>query len=425
LDKPKNRSILAIQIESLIMKNVFLGIFILLSSYAIAQNRCSTTEALEHLSATNPDAVSNIAAAKKEHLQYQNNKDQQEVITIPVVIHVVYNTSTQNISDAQIMSQIAVLNKDFRKSNSDFNKIPSAFSGLAADTEIEFCLASKDELGLPTSGIIRKQTTTTSYSLNNADDVKSSSKGGSDPWSRDQYLNIWICNLSGGLLGYAYPPGISASLDGIVIGYRYFGTTGTVSSPFNLGRTTTHEVGHWLGLDHIWGSGNGCGSDNVADTPLQQSNNFGCPTFPSISICNDVDNRPNGDMFMNYMDYVNDNCMQMFSAGQSALMRSVLNTSRVSIRASLGCNTIGIKEQTSISFKLFPNPSINTVNVVLNQKPVSSDYISITSILGTEVLRIRPKLMDNKLDISHLEPGTYFISVSQNQQLQTQKVVVR
>jgi hypothetical protein len=408
------------------MKNVFLGIFILLSSYAIAQNRCSTTEALESLSIRNPQATAGIAAAQHQALKYNlNHKDQQEVITIPVVVHVVYNTSTQNISDAQILSQIEVLNADFRKQNSDINKVPSAFSMLIADTEIEFCLASKGELGLPTTGIVRKQTTTTSYSLNSADDVKSSSKGGSDPWNRDQYLNIWVCNLAGGLLGYAYPPGISASLDGVVIGYKYFGTTGTVSSPFNLGRTTTHEVGHWLGLDHIWGPGNGCGSDNVDDTPLQQRSNFNCPNFPSVSTCNNVENGPDGDMFMNYMDYVNDNCMHMFSAGQSTLMRNVLNTSRISLRASLGCGTIGVLENAKKAFNVYPNPASGRLTIHLSQEPQVSDFISISTILGTEVIRINPTTLDNHLDISLLEAGTYFIGVFQNQQLQTQTVVVK
>merc|ERR1711974_33936 len=157
----------------------------------------------------------------------------------------------------------------------------------------------------------------TEWNINtNADDVKDSSKGGSDGWNRDSYLNIWVCNLSSGILGYAYPPGISANLDGVVIGYKYFGDQGTVSFPFNKGRTTTHEVGHWLGLSHVWGSGGGCTSDNINDTPLQDGPNYGCPNFPELSSCSGQDNGPNGDMFMNYMDYVDDRCMMMFSAGQ-------------------------------------------------------------------------------------------------------------
>src|SRR5205085_7351896 len=141
--------------------------------------------------------------------------------------------------------------------------------------------------------------------------VKYTANGGHDAWNRDQYLNIWVCDLSG-KIGYAQFPGGPAATDGVVIDYQAFGTLGTASIPFHLGRTATHEIGHWLNLRHIWGDAN-CGDDLVADTPTQQTDNGGCPSFPHVT----CSNGPNGDMFMNYMDYVNDNCMNMFTAGQS------------------------------------------------------------------------------------------------------------
>jgi hypothetical protein len=158
--------------------------------------------------------------------------------------------------------------------------------------------------------------------------VKSSATGGSDAWDRDRYLNMWVCSLGGGLLGYAQFPGGPAETDGVVIRTSAFGTQGTVADPFDLGRTATHEVGHFLNLRHIWGDTEDCsGSDLVADTPRQRLPNNGKPAFPSIS----CENGPNGDMFMNYMDYVDDDAMFMFTSAQVARMRATLAGPRASL----------------------------------------------------------------------------------------------
>ncbi len=252
---------------------------------------------------------------------------------IPVVVHVVYKTAAQNISQAQIDSQIDVLNQDFRKKNPDVANVPAPFAPLAGDARIEFVLASTDPDGNPTNGVTRTETTKTSFSGN--DDVKFSSQGGHDAWPRDEYLNMWVCQLSGGLLGYAQFPGGAAATDGVVITHTGFGTTGTAAPPFDKGRTATHEIGHWLNLRHIWGDdGDGCsGSDHVADTPNQAGDNTGKPTFPKIS----CSNGPNGDMFMNYMDYVDDDTMVMFTEGQIARMQACLDGPRSTIGTSISC----------------------------------------------------------------------------------------
>jgi hypothetical protein len=252
---------------------------------------------------------------------------------IPVVVHVVHRTTVQNISDAQIKSQIDVLNADFRKKNSDIGAVPAVFAPLAADARIEFELAKTDPSGNPTTGITRRSTTVTEFTDDNS--VKFASSGGTDAWPRDKYLNVWVCPLAGGLLGYAQFPGGPADTDGVVIRHSAFGTTGTAAPPFDLGRTATHEIGHWLNLRHIWGDdGNGCaGSDFVADTPNQASENTGTPTFPHIS----CGNGPNGDMFMNYMDYTDDVGMMMFSAGQVTRMQATLDGFRASIGTSIPC----------------------------------------------------------------------------------------
>jgi hypothetical protein len=247
-----------------------------------------------------------------------------KVRTIPVVVHVVYKTAAQNISESQIKSQIRILNEDFRKANADASKVPAVFQPLHADTNIQFKLATKDIFGQKSSGITRTKTTKNSFSFN--DGVKSSKTGGADPWPARRYLNMWVCNLGGGLLGYAQFPGGPSQTDGVVILHTAFGDTGTATDPFDLGRTATHEVGHWLNLYHIWGDdGTGCkGSDYCPDTPNQASENIGKPTFPHIS----CKNGPNGDLFMDYMDYVDDDSMVMFTAGQATRMNATLNGPR-------------------------------------------------------------------------------------------------
>jgi hypothetical protein len=171
--------------------------------------------------------------------------------------------------------------------------------------------------------------------------VKNSKRGGDNPWDATKYLNLWACNLGQGLLGYAQFPGGAAATDGVVISPVYFGRTGTVTSPYNLGRTGSHEVGHWLNLNHIWGDDNGActGTDNVADTPNQGAEHYGKPIFPQVS----CSNGPNGDMFMNYMDYVDDNAMFMFSTGQSSRMNALLGIggARVGLLTSQGGVTPG------------------------------------------------------------------------------------
>jgi len=246
------------------------------------------------------------------------------VTRIPVVVHVVWNTAAQNISDAQIASQIDVLNRDFRRTNPDVSNTPAVFLPLTADSRIEFFLATIGPDGNPTNGITRRQTTVASFGSNDA--VKSQASGGTDAWPSANYLNMWVCPLGGGLLGYAQFPGGPAATDGVVILQSAFGTVGTAAPPFHLGRTATHEIGHWLNLNHIWGDdGTGCsGTDNVADTPNQAGGNTGRPTFPHVS-CN---NGPNGDMFMNYMDYVDDPAMFMFTAGQVERMQACLDGAR-------------------------------------------------------------------------------------------------
>jgi hypothetical protein len=244
-------------------------------------------------------------------------------LIIPVVVQVVYKTTAENISVPQIKSQIDVLNKDYRAKNPDKSKVPPVWKGLVSDVGVQFALATKDPKGKPTTGITRTKTTKTSFDTD--DSVKSSAAGGVNAWPTDKYLNIWVCTLANGILGYAQFPGGPKKTDGVVILNTAFGTKGTASAPFNLGRTATHEVGHWLNLRHIWADTEDCsGSDFVADTPNAAGPNYGKPKFPHVT-CN---NGPNGDMFVNYMDYVDDNAMFMFTTQQMVRMQAALSGPR-------------------------------------------------------------------------------------------------
>lgn len=227
-------------------------------------------------------------------------------IEIPVIVNVLYRTTAENISLTQIQSQIDVLNKDFNALNSDFNQVPTVFSGVKANVGISFVL----------DAVYRKSTTKSSWGTRDA--MKKSKQGGIDPTSPTTKLNMWVCTIGGGILGYAQFPGGSSATDGVVIDSRYFGTTGTATAPFNKGRTATHEVGHWMNLRHIWGDTT-CGSDLVSDTPTHNTANYGIPTFPHYSTCTGTPI----EMTMNYMDYTDDAGMYMFSNGQKSRMLAI------------------------------------------------------------------------------------------------------
>lgn len=230
-------------------------------------------------------------------------------VEIPVVVNVLYRTSAENLSNARIAEQIAVLNADYAGTNSDASKIPAEFRTVAAgNTKVSFKL----------SKTVRKATTKTKWSANDA--MKKTSTGGINATSPGNYLNIWIVGNMSGILGYAtFPESAGLWNDGIVLAAPYVGKTGA-TSPYNLGRTATHEVGHYLNLRHIWGDGN-CATDYVADTPTQTGANYGKPAYPKYNTCGGVSR---SIQFMNYMDYVDDAAMYMFSAGQKTRMQAVV-----------------------------------------------------------------------------------------------------
>jgi len=319
---------------------------ILLAALCVAvfaqERNCATMDVLEQQLSQDPDMAARMEAIERhtEHFHHNHNHNDRAVITIPVVFHIVHNGdalgSGENISDALIQAQLDQLNQDFALQNSDASLIPSIFQGVAANTEIQFCLAQRKPDGTATNGINRFNGGRTSWTVSQID----GSLKPTSIWDRNQYLNIWSVVFGGadaGLLGYAQFPGGSASTDGVVVLYS---SVGSVALPnpaggvYARGRTGTHEVGHWLNLRHIWGDAT-CGNDLVSDTPVHNTSNGGCPTYPHYSTCSGSP----VEMTMNYMDYTYDACMYMFTAGQKTRMQAVLNSggSRASLASSQGC----------------------------------------------------------------------------------------
>jgi len=308
--------------------------FVVTPSYG---QECGTASYFKTIQSLYPELLEKRAKMEQQIKEQQGKYAVTGLITIPVVIHVVFNNAAENISDDQIYESLAVLNEDFRTYNQGITAVNAAFRPLISDIEIQFCLASVDPNGDPTSGITRTATTHGPFPVPAStiafDDVKHASAGGADAWDTDDYLNMWICDISGAG-GYAVYPGTSpADQDGIVIQFLN-------NASFERGRVMTHEVGHWLNLIHIWGDDHDdpdtcSGTDEVADTPNAALPNGGCPNFPLISCTNGLD----GDLFYNHMDYTDSDCRVMFSSGQRDRMRAQFMPGglRVGLLTSNGC----------------------------------------------------------------------------------------
>jgi len=422
------------------MKAITTLLFIFIFGQANAQRICGSAAYQKQLVAQNPSLQTSFDLAEQQIQKTIANSKKyaardttsNEIINIPVVIHVIYKSAAQNISDAQILSQLDVLNKDFANLNSDRINTPAVFKNFAADTKIKFCLAQVDPKGSKTSGIIRKHT---SFDVFSADDaMKFSASGGDDAWDSQHYLNIWVCGLGARSLGYAALPGGPADKDGVVIGYDVFGTVGTLRSPFDKGRTATHEIGHWLGLKHIWGD-NDCGDDGVDDTPRQRSYNFGTPVFPHVTDCS-LD--ANGDMFMNYMDFSDDAVMNMFTIGQKKRMRALFAKGNIrnSFLASFACDSslaeaapLPIPETAPVAeavdlFKVYPNPVQTTT--VIEYAPAaefSVKQVSVYNMLGVKVFSTQIIQAKTTVDLSKLSKGVYIVKIGEDKKAYTTKLL--
>lgn len=404
------------------------------SFMAQAQNghvRCATMQHMEDLKAADPTLEQRMkddeTLLEQEMARTQQSRTSNVVYTIPVVVHVVWRTTAQNISDAQVQSQIDVLNEDFGRYNADTVNTPAAFRSVASATQFQFCLATRDPNGNPTNGIERRQTTVTSF--NTSDLMKSYATGGLDAWDVNRYLNIWVCNLSGGVLGYGeFPSTTRTNTFGVVVMFNCFGRVGTLNPTYNKGRTCTHEFSHCFRLYHIWGDdGGSCsGSDGVADTPNQAEENYGCPTFPMTDACSP--NAP-GIMFMNYMDYGDDRCLNMFTTGQASRMFSAINAFYRTLFSSNGCELVNsIGNEPNVSFNVYPNPTEGMISIDLFTSAVTTGLnVRVTDALGRVV---KDEQINNpaeyvyNVDLSSNENGVYFVTVYNKSFSRTERVVL-
>jgi hypothetical protein len=404
--------------------------------------KCATMQVLEKRMQSDPATLLRIQQTEiqtqewisghNDLLKHKNQPKSGALVTIPVVVHVVYNNQTENVSYEQIMSQIDGLNEDFRLLNSDSLDDTHPFWWYTADTQIEFCLASIDPNGNATSGITRTFTNITGFEGPGDSREKFTALGGKDNWDPTKYLNIWVCDLSGSgnppTLGYAtFPFDLNSypDEDGVVIHHQAFGYVGTAGtgsfSGNDLGRTGTHEVGHWLNLRHIWGD-DYCGDDFVPDTQIAYDSNYGCPNFPHNpwSTCgSDGD----GEMYMNYMDYVDDYCMVMFTYDQGTRMLSTLFGARDGLLTSSGCGTISVNEYLpENSFNLYPNPSNG--NVVINSQinGIKNVTISLFDLLGNEIQVFENNSFPFEMNLSDLPNGSYLIKFQSGNQSVTKKL---
>ncbi|MEY3246018.1 MAG: hypothetical protein RL253_1185 [Bacteroidota bacterium] len=384
---------------------LYILFILLLTSFSVSAQRICTGTV----------DISSQVATQQANAILPGSTLSEQTIVIPVVIHVIYNNSYENISEEQIKSQLDAINADFSRSNSDFSKVPSVFAKLSGNANIRFELAKSDPNGRITSGIIRKKSSRMMWS--DDDKIKSAAFGGDEAWDATSYLNVWVCNTVPGLTGYATVPGSDPTKDGVVVRYDAFGTTGKVNVPYHKGRTLTHEVGHWLGLQHLWGNKQ-CGDDGIQDTPKQRGGNSGDPVFPKLTACNAT---PDGEMFMNFMDFTNDASMGMFTEGQKNVMRSQfgVNGKRNAFLNSKGLSTswnntqVSPEQISTPQVSIYPNPVVSgNISISLNGLDNSGKHFAIVAANGQIVKTGYFNQAKVEVNVSHFPAGIYQVRLT-------------
>ena len=419
------------------MKKSFLPLICLFSwiiGYSQKNIRCATDEVIRQQMAADPNFAKKVNEARKKVSAYKasdQNKGKPISITIPIVVHVVYNTAEENISDEQVQSQIDVMNEDFTASNSDYNNYDAGYRVVKGDLNIQYCLTQ----------VIHKQTKHNNFPLNDA--MKFTKRGGSDAVDPMHKLNIWVCDIGDSYLGYAYLPGtISANRFGVVCHYKAFGRGSQYNlySEYNLGRTVTHEIGHCFSLEHIWGDAV-CGDDFVDDTPLQNAPNFGCPGEGHLSTCTGTPL----EMWMNYMDYTYDKCMYFFSDGQSARadyflandgqLNSIINsgctvpvtTAKEFITSASSKNNIS--KINAKQFSIYPTITSGQFVLSIDNKKAGNAEIFIFNETGALVMKQHVFIAEgnavNNLNAGKLPNGAYILQLNQAGVKSTGKFIIQ
>lgn len=406
--------------------------------------RCATNEYENLLRETYPNRATSqefeewLAPKIEEAKKNREHSTGKVVVTVPVVIHIISNGdaigTNENITDAQALSQITVLNQDFRKmlGTPGYNTDP-----VGADIEIEFCLAQRKPDGTATNGIDRVTRSAASYATMNATETMKTAT----TWDSTRYFNIWtvsFTNTNGqemyGTLGYAQFPSTSGlaglnsnegagNTDGLVVDYRCFGSSAIAPGPYftgyDLGRTATHEIGHCFGLLHIWGD-SACGTDYCADTPTAHDSNFGCPT---VTNCSSTGN----EMVQNYMDYTDDSCMNIFTINQKDRITAVMNNSlrRASLKTSNACTSPLSTQEFDLlnSVQLYPNPTNEIINIALSNSELPDNFVIFNS-LGQTIVDVKvASVTDLTINMSKYQSGIYFIKIAKAGSVRTLRFI--
>lgn len=414
--------------------------------------KCLSHKAIQYQESITPGYANRVNAIFEKAKAHQSNYGKEKInslYTIPVVFHVVYNTPQQNLHDSVIIDQLRVLNEDYNRLNADTVNMRSDFEDVAGSPRIEFRLAQIDEFGNPSTGITRTNTATASFGsiaaitggFTDLEKVKSTADGGIDPWDQNLYLNIWVCNMSvsilgqefTALLGYATPPdglphwpaGSTSGLsDGVVLQFQTVGSNNPNQIDLGnglqntLGRTATHEVGHYLGLRHIWGDGDCTEEDGIDDTPnADAESNFDCN--PSKNTCLDnILGVDLPDMIENYMDYSADNCQNSFTNGQGDLMIGVLENERYDL---VNNNPAAVNELDETNLLLFPNPTTNTITLT-HKNNISK--IQLLGMYGNVIQSAISVESGSSVSLENYPAGVYFIQyTSENGSVLSKRVV--
>jgi hypothetical protein len=351
-----------------------------------------------------------LSVLQQPHTKGPISVQQRNQLIVPVVVHVVWHTWDENITDELIVSQLEALNRDFNAQNRELEQVPYEFQDRIANVGISFCLAAKTPGGQPTNGIVRVRTIVDEAGI--SDSLFFDSTGGSHAWDTERYLNIWVANTGKYLSGYGTYPALAPDhKTGVVINPKFFGLNG--DAKYGSGRTLVHEIGHYFGLKHVWASDPFCeADDDIEDTPRQKNPHYGCPEYPQSS-CTD------SDMFMNFMDYVDDPCMYMFTTGQKEKIWANIEN----LRPALLKNTVEYYCLSSMSnkgfdFTLSPNPATSTLTLRFAEQEGGLKEVQVFDLLGK--LRKSVSMLANLtilLEINDLELGMYIVKVNSRAQL--------